>query len=122
MTNDKGFITKSDVPAQKEESDPLYTKDKPNIIKKQDNISLLTNDSKFITKEDIPAETDPIYTKDKSNIAFKGANLSIFTNDTNYITKADIPAQVTYTAGTGITISEDNVISLNLENAEDTNY
>ena len=102
----------------------MYTKDKANIVFKNDNISELTNDAGYITLSDVPeqTETDPIYTKDKSNIAFKGANLSIFTNDTNYITQADIPAQVTYTAGTGITISEDNVISLNLENAEVTNY
>lgn len=101
-----------------------YTKDKPDIIFRGDNISKLTNDKGYITKADIPKqdESDPIYTKDKPNIIFKNGNISSLTNDKHYITIDEVPAQLPYTAGEGISISEDRIISLNLTDAEVTKY
>lgn len=93
--NNKGYLTSFT------QSDPVYSKDKPNLALKSElfsknyndlvnkpeiptKTSELTNDSGFITTNDIPSvevsETDPIYTADKPNIALKS---ELFSKDYN---------------------------------------
>ena len=62
LTNDSGFITLSDVPAQvqadwteSDTSDPSYIQNKPSI---PSATSDLTNDSGFITLSDVPAQVN----------------------------------------------------------------
>lgn len=82
LTNDSGFITASDIPAQEQadwnesdSSDPSYIKNKPTIPSKTSD---LQNDSGYITGSEVPAHqvqsdwteadsTDPAYILHKPN-------------------------------------------------------
>lgn len=103
LTNDSGFITLSDVPAQvnadwNASSGVAEILNKPSI---PSATSDLTNDSGFITLSDIPAQvqadwteadtSDPAYIQNKPSIPSATSDL---TNDSGFITLSDVPAQV----------------------------
>ena len=69
----------------------------------------LTNDSDFITTE--------YHDNTKQNVLIPGDNITIEDN----VISASAPAP-TYTAGAGISISPDGVISLSLTNADEVSY
>ena len=84
LTNDAGYITSADVPAQVN-ADWDATEgaaeilNKPTIPTVPENVSEFTNDAGYITSADLPTVPE---------------NVSELNNDANYITAADIPAQV----------------------------
>ena len=103
LTNDSGFITLSDVPAQvnsdwNASSGAAEILNKPSI---PSATSDLTNDSGFITLSDVPAQVqadwtesdtgDPSYIQNKPSIPSATSDL---TNDSGFITLSDVPAQV----------------------------
>lgn len=103
LTNDSGFITLSDVPAQvnsdwNASSGAAEILNKPSI---PSATSDLTNDSGFITLSDVPAQvqadwteadtSDPAYIQNKPSIPSATSDL---TNDSGFITLSDVPAQV----------------------------
>jgi hypothetical protein len=103
LTNDSGFITLSDVPAQvnadwNASSGAAEILNKPSI---PSATSDLTNDSGFITLSDVPAQvqsdwtesdtSDPSYIQNKPSIPSATSDL---TNDSGFITLSDVPAQV----------------------------
>lgn len=71
-----------------EETDPIYTADKPSIAFKADlptKVSELENDKEYLTNE-----TDPVYIADKPSIALKSeipTKVSELENDSLFITK-----------------------------------
>ena len=81
FTNDAGYITASDVPAQvnadwNATSGAAQILNKPTIPTVPTNVSDLTNDAGYITSADVPS------------------NVSAFNNDAEYITVHDVPGQV----------------------------
>ncbi len=103
FTNDAGYITAGQVPAQvnadwNATSGAAEILNKPAIPTVPTNVSAFTNDAGYITSY---TETDPQFTawdKDYNDLINKPAipavptNVSAFTNDAGYITSAAIPA------------------------------
>ena len=85
LTNNSGFITSADVPAQvnadwNATSGAAQIMNKPTIPTVPTNVSAFTNDAGYITMDSIPA------------IPTVPTNVSSFTNDAGYITMDSIPA------------------------------
>jgi len=121
LTNDSGFITSSDIPAQvqadwdeSDSSDPSYIQNKPSIPAAQVNsdwnaasgvaqilnkptiptaTSDLTNDSGFITSSDIPAQVQADWSESD-------------TTDPSYIQNK--PEDYTLTAGSNVSVVKDD--------------
>lgn len=105
FTNDAGYITASQVPAQvnadwNATSGAAEILNKPTIPSVPTNVSAFTNDAGYITGY---TETDPQFNawdKDYNDLINKPTiptvptSVSAFTNDVGYITVAQIPAQV----------------------------
>ena len=112
LTNNSGFITSADVPAQvnadwNATSGAAQIMNKPTIPTVPTNVSAFTNDAGYITMDSIPAiPTVPTNVsafindagyltqatvQEAANIP---TNVSAFANDANYITLAQVPAQV----------------------------
>lgn len=106
-----------------EETDPLYTADKPKLALKTDiptKLSELNNDEGFITDY---TESDPLYTADKSKLALKTeipTKVSQLENDSKYITSytetdpiylADKPNLALKTEIPDITGKQDTLVS-----------
>lgn len=105
LTNDSGYITASDIPAI-----PTKTSD-------------LTNDSGFITAEDIPAiprKTSDL-TNDSGFVNTAQAAAAAPVQSVNGQTGAVTIAVPTYTAGTGISITN-GVISVNYPDGDNIGY
>ena len=100
LTNDSGYITAADIPAQKN-ADWDATSGVQEILHKPaipSKTSQLTNDSGFITAADIPAQQNADWnaTSGVQEILHKPtipSKTSQLTNDSGYITAAAIPAQ-----------------------------
>ena len=85
LTNNSGFITSADVPAQvnadwNATSGAAQIMNKPTIPTVPTNVSAFTNDAGYITLDSIPV------------IPIVPTNVSSFTNDAGYITMDSIPA------------------------------
>ena len=85
LTNNSGFITSADVPAQvnadwNATSGAAQIMNKPIIPTVPENVSAFTNDAGYITMDSIPA------------IPTVPTNVSSFANDAGYITMDSIPA------------------------------
>lgn len=112
LTNDSGYITLSDVPAQ-QNADWTATSGVQEILNKPSipsKTSDLTNDSGYITISDVPAQQNADWNASSGvteilNKPVIPSKTSQLTNDSGYITSADLPAPLT--AGSGIDIVSD---------------
>jgi hypothetical protein len=173
LTNDSGFITSSDIPAQvqadwteSDSSDPSYIQNKPTLatvattgsyadLSNKPSIptktSDLTNDSGFITISDVPAQvqsdwtesdsSDPAYIANKPTLATVATSgdygdllnkptinnvPAVTSSDNDKVLKAtysggvgsyswEVEQGTTYSAGDGVSIDQNNVISANVD-------
>lgn len=103
LTNDSGFITASDIPAQvqsdwneTDNTDPAYIQNKPTIPAAQVNADWNSSSgvSEILNKPTLAAVATSGDYSDLSNTPSIPTATSDLTNDSGYITLSDVPAQV----------------------------